>query len=61
MKDWPWLTIGLALCFCGIVGAVVVYSISRSEIKDGCHSKGGIPLCPYKSSCVCLAKGAVIP
>ena len=43
------------------VALAIVYSIYwHSEQSTACERRGGVYFCPYKSSCLCLAKGVVL-
>jgi ferric-dicitrate binding protein FerR (iron transport regulator) len=49
----------LILAACAIL--LVVCLVWRSQAEEACERKGGTYYCAYKSSCLCLAKGTVLP
>ena len=49
------------LVLVGSVALIVVGIYFGNQESNACEAKGGTYYCPYKSQCVCLAKGMVIP
>lgn len=54
------LVVFIVLVFFGAL-LLIAMVVDRIHETDRCETKGGTYYCGYKSDCLCLAPGAVLP